>query len=128
MNPQAQDSVTEIIQHCDSSNLKQALINILSKVLTMIESQFNSQGAANEEQRDLIVHGFGGMLQVLIVKIGQDTIMGLQDMCTAIFATLTKVLSKDSCRLAGLLIMNGLLNSLDRAQIRGISENVCSVI
>ena len=75
-----------------------------------------------------MVNSFGGMLQVLIVQIGQDTLSKLSDMCTAIFNTLTSISSRDSCRLAALFVMNGLLHTLQRDQIKGISENVRSVI
>ena len=62
----------------------------------------------------MTVNGFGGMLQILIVKIGQEVLGNVDNLVTTIFGTLTKVMGIDSCRLAGLFITNGLLNALDR--------------
>ena len=73
-----------------------------------------------------LINNFGGMLQVLIVKLTTENLDA--NLSQKIFETLQTILEHDQCRSGVLLILNGVLNTLDKQSIKSIQESVLDIV
>jgi hypothetical protein len=80
----------------------------------------------NELEIEQLVNHFGGLLQILIVRIGQQNLS--ESMITDIFNYLSKICNWDFARTGAQFILNGLLNTLNSSQINQLSDTIISVI
>jgi len=123
----AQDAVNDITQHCDNTGLKGELVAFGEQILSQIDQNVLSPSAQfSQEHREILVNNFGGLLQVIIVRIEQDGLNN--EMVQKVFDTLTNVSRHDSCRQGALLILNGLLNTLAQESIVGLAPTVLQLI
>lgn len=122
----AQDCINDICQHCDSKGLQSLLISLIQNVLQLISGQILNNSTFTPMQVESLVNNFGGMLQVLVVMIGKDALT--DELIAELFNTLTIICNRDECRIGSLLIINGLLNTMNEAQIKNVGEPVFEII
>jgi hypothetical protein len=66
--------INDITEKCDSDNLKQPLKEILTGVLQELANSMNEDFvlALNPEQKEDFQNYLGGLVQVLLVRLGYD--------------------------------------------------------
>jgi hypothetical protein len=71
---QAQDSLNDVIQYCDNKNLKQTLHGLCNSVIELIHSDIIAPNTKyTPEQCEQLINNFGGLLQVIIVRLEEET-------------------------------------------------------
>jgi hypothetical protein len=124
------DAVNDISQHCDNEGLRQSLQELCDHLLTMMD-ELAQRGTYtgnqySEEHIEQLVNNFGGLLQVLVVRIGREHMP--QELIQKTFNTLSSVCARDSCRQGAILMLNGVLNTIDQDWLQQIQETVINLI
>lgn len=78
------------------------------------------------EEKDTLVNNFGGLLQILIVRLQDRLAQG--SLVDDIFSTLSAICAQPSCRGGALLILNGFLNALPAEKVENVAETILQVI
>lgn len=123
------DCLNDMTQHCDHEGLAAELGQLCHSIIQQLgENILNgaNPGGYSVKEKEVLVNNFGGLLQILIVRLqGRLAEGGLVD---AIFSTLSSVCAQPSFRGGALLILNGLLNALPAEKVEAVTDTILQVI
>jgi len=120
------DSVNDICQHCDASSLQQELAALCTSVVGTINEVIGAGTAYSEQEIELLVNHFGGLLQVTVVQLGTAGLT--KELAAGVFATLQAIVKYNPCRQGSLLILNGMLHALDSAAVAEVAGATLTII
>lgn len=122
-----QDSVNDITQFCDSFGLRDSLIGFCDNLLQTINDQIlSSTSKYSEGQIELLLNNFGGLLQILIVRIEQQNMP--EHLVNNLITVLNMLCERDYCRQGVLLMLNGMLNAFELGWVKNFAPTVIGVI